>query len=162
MMTRRFIPLLCVIAFCLTTAAAQTIFVVRHAERTGEPDPPLNAEGVRRAQSLAKVLADANVKHFYASEMLRTQQTAEPSAKAAGKRVEVKKQTEMQGLIQAIRATAAGDEATLVVGHGNTVPQIVEALSGVKIPPIRSDEHDRLIVVTLQPGGRASVVTLRY
>lgn len=161
-MTRRLITLLCAVCFCLATAAAQTIFVVRHAERTGEPDPPLNAEGIRRAQSLAKVLKDANVKRFYASDMLRTQQTAEPTAKAAGQRVEVISQKDMDALLRAIRATATRDHATLVVGHGNTVPVIVKALGGVEIPPIQSDEHDRLIVITLQPAGGASVVTLRY
>jgi hypothetical protein len=64
--------------------------------------------------------------------------------------------------MRAIRSTASRDEATLVVGHRATVPKIVAALGGGDIPALRSDEHDRLIVVTLVPGGGATVVTLRY
>jgi len=162
MSCRRLIHLVCVFALFLTTAAAQTIFVVRHAERTGEPDPPLNAEGVRRAQSLARILKDANIRNFYASDTLRAQQTAEPTAKAAGQRVQVISQKDFEGLVRSARAAAAAGNNTLIVGHSNTVPDIVKALSGVELPPIQSTEHDRLILITLHPAGGASVVTLRY
>jgi hypothetical protein len=96
-------------------AGAQTIFVARHAERTGEPDPPLNADGQRRAEAMARVL-----------------ETAHPT------------------------------KATLVIGHRSTVPKIVKALGGGDIAELRSDEHDRLMVITMLPGGKVSTVTLRY
>ncbi len=159
---RRLITLVFAAGVCLGTAAAQTIFIVRHAERTGEPDPPLNADGARRAVELSRMLADANVRHFYTSDTVRAQQTAEPTARGAGRRVEAVPQSDFEGLMRAIRSTASRDEATLVVGHRATVPKIVAALGGGDIPALRSDEHDRLIVVTLVPGGGATVVTLRY
>lgn len=155
---RRALLLVCWIGI----AAAQTIFVVRHAERTGEPDPPLNADGARRAQALAKVLADAGVRHVYTSETVRAQQTAEPTARAASQPVHVIDAKEFDRLIQAIRATASPQQATLVVGHRATVPRIVKALGGGDIPPLGSAEHDRLLVLTLLPDRKAAVATLRY
>jgi phosphohistidine phosphatase SixA len=143
-------------------AAAQTIFVVRHAERTGEPDPPLNAEGLSRARTLARILTDANVTRFFASDTIRAQQTAEPTAKSAGRKVKVIPQGDLEALIRAVRSPADGEGATLVVGHRATVPRIVARLGGGEVAPLGSAEHDRLIVLTLLPDGKASVVTLRY
>lgn len=152
-----------VLAFVLAfSLQAQTVFVARHAERTGEPDPPLNAEGQRRAQALARALADAKVTAFYTSEMLRTRQTAEPAAKQAGKTVVALNGDDIDGIVRRVRADARPDHAVLVVGHRNTVPLIVKALGGGDIFPLGSLEHDRLIVLTLLPDGKSSIVTLRY
>lgn len=146
----------------LACARAQTIFIARHAERTGEPDPPLNEAGKRRAEALAKLLADAGIVHFYTSDMIRARQTAEPTARHANRPVEIVRQDEFDELIARIRKTADPARPTLVIGHRATVPRIVKALGGGDISPLRSDEHDRLIVLTILPGGAASVVTLRY
>jgi hypothetical protein len=50
----------------------------------------------------------------------------------------------------------------LAVGHSNTVPQIIEQLSGQKIAPFTEGDWDRLYVITLMPRRPASVVLLRY
>jgi broad specificity phosphatase PhoE len=146
----------------LAVASAQTIFVARHAERTGEPDPPLNSDGQRRALALARLLADANVEHFFASETIRARQTAEPTAARSGRTIEITEAKSIDALVAKVLKTAKPKEATLIVGHRATVPLIVKALGGGDIPPLRADEHDRLLVLTLLPGGGASVVTLRY
>jgi phosphohistidine phosphatase SixA len=143
-------------------AAAQTIFVVRHAERTGEPDPPLNDDGRRRAEALARTLVDAGVTSFLTSETIRARQTAEPTARQAGRTVEVFRQTDIQAIAARARSAVDKSKAALVVGHRSTVPKIVQALGGGEIAPLRADEHNRLLVVTLLPGGKASVATLRY
>lgn len=154
-----------VILFLITfwgPVQAQTIFIVRHAERTGEPDPPLNADGQRRAEALSRLLADAGVYNFYTSEAVRTHQTAEPTARHAKREIEVVQAKAIEDLVNRVRQTASVSRPTLIVGHRETVPRIVKALGGGEILPLRSDEHDRLIILTLLPGGSASVVTLRY
>lgn len=152
--------LLCLLGF--VSLQAQTIFVARHAERTGEPDPPLNEDGRRRADALSRLLADAGVHFFYASDTVRARQTAEPAARRAQRPVEIVPQADFDGLIARVRQTADVSRATLVVGHRATVPRIVKALGGGDIAALKSAEHDRLIILTLLPGGGASVVTLRY
>jgi len=49
-----------------------------------------------------------------------------------------------------------------VVGHSDTVPEIIKLLGGGSVPPIGDSEYDRLFVETLTPPNRATVVTLRY
>ena len=146
----------------LACAEAQTIFIARHAERTGEPDPPLNEDGKRRAEALSKLLADAGIVYFYTSDTIRARQTAEPTARRADRQIEIVKQDDFDELIARIRKTADPAKPTLVIGHRASVPRIVKALGGGDIPPLRSDEHDRLIVLTILPRGAASIVTLRY
>jgi len=141
---------------------AQTVFVVRHAERTGEPDPPLNADGQRRAEALSRMLADAGVKTFIASEALRAQQTALPTARRANREVEVLRDKAIDEITARARAATTPADATLVVGHRSTVPLIVKALGGGEIPELGSAEHDRLLVVSLLPNGGATVTTLRF
>ena len=52
-------------------------------------------------------------------------------------------------------------KTVLVVGHSDTVPQIIQGLTGRKAPVFGS-EFDVLYVVTLARDGRSSVTRLRY
>jgi phosphohistidine phosphatase SixA len=143
--------------------AQSTIFVVRHADRYGtEPDPNITPEGHRQARSLAALLADAKVTHIYTTELVRTQQTAAPTAKEFGIAPVTVSSEKPDELIRQIRGTLKTGEATLVVGHRASVPKIVEALTGQKVTPLEVGEYDRIEVVTLFPDGRSSVVLLRY
>lgn len=62
-----------------------TVYLVRHAERADEPrqDPPLTEKGTARAQELARILGNANIKAIITSQFSRTKLTAEPLAKQA-------------------------------------------------------------------------------
>src|SRR5262245_49729709 len=132
---RRIVLAVLIGTLSLASAGAQTIFIARHAERTGEPDPPLNEDGKRRAEALSKVLADAGIVYFYTTDTLRARETAEPTARRANRQIEIVKQDDFDGMIARIRKTADPAKATLVIGHSNTVPRIVKALGGGDIPP---------------------------
>src|SRR3954447_22788812 len=76
-----------VIAILLSavTVHAQSIFIVRHAERAStDRDSVLSDIGLKRADCLARTLRDAQVKSGFVTEFKRTQQTAEPEMKQAG------------------------------------------------------------------------------
>jgi broad specificity phosphatase PhoE len=75
-----------------------TLTFIRHAEsqsnaahviNTDVPGPSLSEEGQGQAEQLAHQLSRNNFDGVYASDMIRTQQTAEPLAHALGKRVDV-------------------------------------------------------------------------
>ena len=75
-----------------------TLTFIRHAEsqsnaahviNTDIPGPSLTEEGQGQADQLAHQLSRNNFDGIYASDMVRTQQTAEPLAHALGKRVEI-------------------------------------------------------------------------
>ncbi|HEY1840426.1 MAG TPA: histidine phosphatase family protein [Mycobacterium sp.] len=75
-----------------------TLTFIRHAEsqsnaqhviNTDIPGPDLSEAGQAHAEQLAHQLSHNNFDGIYASDMVRTQQTAEPLAHALGKRVEI-------------------------------------------------------------------------
>jgi broad specificity phosphatase PhoE len=145
------------------------IIVVRHAERANDDpvDPSLSAEGLLRAQELAKVLADTKVNAIYTSQFRRTKQTAEPLALANGITIQERPitganlPTYAASLADEIRLNHRG-QTVLVVNHSNTVPDIVTALSGVAAAPIPETEFSRLYTVSRSSLGDPRVVAARY
>ena len=153
----------------VAAAAEQVIFVVRHAERadggagtggmTAANDPPLSAAGAERAKRLAATLASAGVAHAFTTEFRRTRDTAAPLAAKAGIAPTVVSSKDGAGLVRQIRE-AKGN--VLIVGHSNTVPEILKQL-GVTTPiSIADDEYDNLFVVVRPATGEPTLIRLRY
>jgi broad specificity phosphatase PhoE len=141
-----------------------TIFLVRHAEKSithAGTDVPLSEAGVRRAETLAHVLGDAGITAIYSTHWQRTRETALPIAQKLGDTLRIVDQGDAAAFARRIRAENQGGTA-LVVGHSDTVPQIVAALVGRAAPAVVSGEYDALYVVTLYHGARPRVVKLRY
>ncbi|MDH5804626.1 MAG: histidine phosphatase family protein [Gemmatimonadota bacterium] len=140
------------------------VILVRHAEKADEPqgDPDLNEAGRERAQELARVLGDAGISAVYSTPFKRTTQTAAPIAESLGLQVNLTpiSATFIRDLAETIVSDHAG-ETVLVVGHSNTVPQVIRALGGDETIRISEDEYDDLFIVSFQ-GGTASLVRLHY
>ena len=144
-------------------AGAQTIFLVRHAERADagmaagkNADPELSAAGRVRAESLAWVLRDAGIARIYTSELRRTRQTAEPMAKAAGVMATSVPAGDVAGLIAEVKR---GKGNALIVGHSNTVPEILKGLGVAEAVVIDDADHDNLFIVAGEAG---TFVRVRY
>jgi len=150
-------------------APCTTIIVVRHAEQTDPQavDPPLSEVGAARAKALAAALANSGVQAVYFTQYKRTQETAVPLAERLHLSltevpVDKPKLAEYGSeLAKRILAEHPGG-IVLVVGHSNTVPNIVEALTNVKIRAIDQTEFDRFIVVTAGEQGCTHVLEAQY
>ena len=147
-------------------AAAQTVIVVRHAEKA-EPsaDPVLSGPGEARVAALAATLAGAGVTHVFVTPLQRTGLTAGPSAVAAGSEpvavsLDGGAAAHVARLVGAVRQLSP-EAVVLVVGHSNTVPDIARGLGATGAAAMDDCEYDRLTVLTLTPGG-AHAVTGRY
>jgi phosphohistidine phosphatase SixA len=155
-------------------AQVTTVFLVRHAEKAdgAGQDPPLTEAGKQRAEALARLLQNAGVKGIYTSQYQRTRLTAEPLAKRLGVTVvavplgvkpsnprEVSEES-VRELTKKVEAHAGG--AVLIVGHSNSVPDVIRMLGGDSVPKIDESRFDDLFVVTVYAGGRAKVVQLKY
>lgn len=155
-------------------ASLRTVFLVRHAEKSPAPgkDPVLSDVGQERARRLATLLRDAGIGTVFTSEYRRTRQTALPLAQHLKLDTRI-----LQANLDAkdpYRLSAAGARQVrrqiadappgnvLVVGHGNTVTAILEALGAKAQPRISEAEFDRLYVVTVRRGKPISVAVLRY
>ena len=156
------LTLLCPTASLQAQNAPITIFVVRHAEKGPEtPDPSLTVKGYQRAGALARVLGDSHLTAAFASEFKRTQETVEPLARAAGLTTVIVPAALPDSLVTLVRALPPGSRV-VVASHSNLVHLIVEKLSGIKVPLLADTDYDRLVVVTVVPGGRSEAVVLRY
>jgi broad specificity phosphatase PhoE len=144
---------------------ATVVILARHAEKGAEPanDPPLTAVGEARARALWEAVKDAGVDAIIATQFARTRQTAAPTAMATGLTVEVVPTSadpnSARAMADAIRKHAG--QTVLVIGHSNTVPNIIEQL-GAKLPaPICDASYDNLYIVTIRDG-KANVVHGRF
>ncbi len=139
-----------------------TVILVRHAEKAAPSgDPPLAAAGLERAKELARVLADANVTAIYVTEFVRTQETAEPLAKAIGVKPVVVETGPKYPASLAELARKHPGETLLVVGHSNTLADVMRQLGIANPPAIADTEYDDLFICTVGDGP-AKLMTLRY
>ena len=155
--------------FYWNSATTTTIVLLRHAEKqVGAPDDaPLSPQGELRATRLAQMFGDAEafgrVQKIYVSDTRRSQQTAADLAQRLNlKPVVVDAKTSSDELASRVLRENRGGLA-IVVGHSNTVPQLVAKLANTdKVPAIGEEEFDTLYVVTVPTIGRASVLRLKY
>ena len=151
------------------SATTTTIVLVRHAEKQlgAISDAPLSPEGEIRASRLAQMLGGSQeygrVRKIYVTNTRRTQQTAAGLAQRLGLPVEiVDAKTDSKELARRALRENRGSRA-LIVGHSNTVPEIVAALARVNdVPAMGEEEFDTVYVVTVPTIGRASVLRLKY
>lgn len=138
-----------------------TIILVRHAEKGPGQDPPLIEAGHKRAGALAHAVSSAGVAAIFVSEALRTQQTADSAAALLGLTPEIIPANSVDELANRIKSDHQG-EVVLVVGHSNTVPQIIEKL-GVSSPPaIPETEFDNMFIVHRHKYGLRELTHLKY
>ena len=145
-----------------------TVYLVRHAEKAAAPaaDPPLTEAGTKRAEELARKLSKADIQTILTSQFLRTKNTAEPLAKQLGITATVVP-VKMAGrelvpdyLKEMVERATSGGNA-LIVGHSNTVPELIKALGGDLAPTIDDATYDDLFVVTVYAKGKAKVAHLK-
>ena len=124
--------LLLVVAACATTKpepAAPSWYVMRHLEKAEGQDPALSAEGASNAARLASWFGKDRPAAIYVSTTRRARETAAPLAARLGLTVKEYDPRDTPGLVARVKAEAG---TVLVVGHSNTVPEIVAQLGGAR------------------------------
>jgi phosphohistidine phosphatase SixA len=123
--------------------------VLRHFDTpAGERDPELTEVGAGRAAALVTWFAGKPLGAIYVTDTKRARQTAAPLAAARGLSPQTYNPADPATLITTARAITNG---VLIVGHSNTVPDLVERLGGARPQPLTlADFGD---VWTLTPAG---------
>jgi phosphohistidine phosphatase SixA len=177
--TTLILMLLATAMFCQPVVAQDefkpiTVFLIRHAEREDEPrqDPPLSKLGAARAEALARLLSTAGVKAIFTSQYARTKQTAEPLATKFGLTVTpfTLKTNPANPRQIAEESTAEvtnkilehAGQSVLVIGHSNSIPDVIKMLGGDVVPTIDEKKFDDLFIVNVYAKGKAKVVQLKY
>lgn len=126
------------LAGCATMAppAPPATYVMRHLNTpAGERDPDLLPEGARVAALLPAWFEHERARPvaIYVSDYKRTRQTAGPLAARLGLQLTLYDPADTPALIARVRAEPG---PVLIVGHSNTVPDIVAALGGTRPAPL--------------------------
>ncbi|AOE49791.1 phosphoglycerate mutase family protein [Kangiella sediminilitoris] len=131
----RVVVLFAFLTFSLGSVAAEDslrctdydVFVVRHFEKqmTEQQDPELSELGMKQARKFSQLEPIKNVKHGFYTPFKRAKQSlqfldAETSEYSPG---------ELSQLVTKVKRDFCG-ESVVVVGHSNTVPQIIKAFGG--------------------------------
>lgn len=155
-------------ALTLTPAAVvaqpSLVIIVRHGEKQPTPanDPSLSEAGVARAHALDSALAHLSPSTIVVSATKRTPETAAVVAKRVGVTPTV---IPLQGphVKNVADAVMKASGVVLVVGHSNTVPAIVNALGGPKLPDICDASYATMFtVVPARDGKPAQVLRSSY
>ena len=142
-----------------------TVILVRHAEKEVVPpenkDPNLNLAGQARAQELARMFGGAGVTSIYATQYKRTQQTVKPLADKLGLSATLVEAQKTPDLVKLLRGSKPG-EVVFLAGHNNSVPEIIAALGGPKMPIIPETEYDNLFILLVDGDGTAKLVKMKF
>ena len=143
------------------------VLIVRHAEKASDAeDSPLTDAGTERAHALVSVAENAGVSAIYTTQFRRNHDTAKPLSERAGIAVTAMP-VDLQNpgdygkrLAKEILEKHAG-QTILIVGHSNTVPLIIDALTG-REGSVKAAEYHDLFIVTIPPSGPSSLIKAEY
>ena len=138
----------------LLSSCTRTFYIVRHAEKAVTDgndammgkDPPLTEAGKERAEALKEIMITKKIGYVFSTNTIRTRSTAEPVRAYFDLVTETYPPVPDSAFISRLKTLKKN---TLIVGHSNTIDDIVNKLYGsMKIPnDLREFEYDNLFVV---------------
>ncbi len=151
----------------LSTSCTTSYYIVRHAEKVPaegsgavSSDPPLTDAGKERAEVLKDIMQTKKIGYIFSTNTNRTKSTAEPTRAYFNLETALYSPQADTAFINKLRSLKKN---TLVVGHSNTVDDIVNKLCGsIKIPAdLKETEYDNLFIVK-KKGGKMSFASKKY
>jgi 2,3-bisphosphoglycerate-dependent phosphoglycerate mutase len=139
-------------------------FIIRHSEKdtAGGTNADLNAIGRGRAVTFPKIFRKIHLAKIYSTDKPRTKNTARPIANAKKRPVDIYDAKQQKELLEKLVKDHKGDKI-LLVGHSNTVPQLVNILRGNEDEKEFSEsDYSRLYIVTVKKIGDAQVHLIRF
>lgn len=138
----------------ILASCSQTFYVVRHAEKEASTgtgtmmnnNPSLSEAGRHRAEVLKDSLKTKKIGYVFSTNTVRTLSTAEPVKDYFNLAAEIYEPVPNESFISRLLSL---QKNALIVGHSNTVDDIVNKLCGsVKIPADLPDTaYDNLFVI---------------
>ncbi|MBC7850160.1 MAG: histidine phosphatase family protein [Chitinophagaceae bacterium] len=145
------------------TSCGHTYYVVRHAEKATQSanmssDVSLNEKGKQRAETLKELLGNKKIAHIYSTPTIRTMSTAQPTADHFKLAIEKYGPVPDSIFISKLKTL---QKNTLVVGHSNTVDNLVNGLAGNKVVPgdLHDSVYNKLFVIKVK--GKKSTVNIK-
>ena len=136
----------------LVLAEQQVIYLTRHAEKQAQPkdDPALTVKGEARALYIAQLLSNKNIQQIFSTHYKRTRSTAKPLANRQGIAIEIYSPSHPDDMIKQVLNSKKN---TLIVGHSNTLNDLVIRFGGKVKTTIEHDDYDNLYRLIITPEG---------
>jgi broad specificity phosphatase PhoE len=139
------------------TSCNRTYYIVRHAEKAA-PDASMSTDvrlsdaGQARAAALKDELQNKKITTIYSTNYLRTKSTAEPLSTALGVPIITYGPMPDSTFMRKLRQ---GKGNVLIVGHSNTVDDVLNMLEGdKKYRDLNDSIYNHLYVVTMNRKGK--------
>jgi broad specificity phosphatase PhoE len=140
-----------------TLPVPTVIYLTRHAEKTSGADPALSERGLLRARNIATMLRRAGIRHIYATPFLRAHQTAEALATRIGATVQSYDPGAQHAFARQLLALGG---SALVVGHTDTIPDLIRLLGGEPGMPYLETDFDRVYQLVISADGHVTTTLL--
>jgi broad specificity phosphatase PhoE len=111
---------------------------MRHLQKGAGEDPPLSAEGAANTQRLVSFFKADPPRAIFVSTARRARETAAPLAAALGITATPYDPRDSAALASAV---AAASGTILIVGHSNTVPEVIQRLGGTAPAPLADSDY---------------------
>ena len=156
------------LAWFFESQATTTIIFVRHSEKdlNAGDDPGLSDIGRRRTAELTRQLVDADVvvgiDAIYATSFRRAQETGKPLAEALNLPINSYDAADRESVLEIILKNHKG-KIILVIGHSDTLPELIANLgASKKVPPINEFEYDNIYIISIPWFGKTKTIRLRF
>jgi broad specificity phosphatase PhoE len=128
-----------------------------------DPDPDITSAGRERSQALISRLGASGVTAIIVTQFKRTQETAQPLAAALriDPEIVLAGKTDHSDSVAAAVLRHRGGKI-LVVGHSNTLPGIIAALGGPRLPNICDSQYSNLFVMYIPVSGKVELTRQHY
>lgn len=147
-----------VLACALTGCVSNRYYIVRHAEKATvelesaqmmASNPPLSEAGKVRAFVLRDELKDKKIAHIFSTNTIRTMATAQPLSEHTGLPVRTYSSAR-DSIADFIARLRELEGNVLIVGHSNTVDDLVNRLTGRTdvAGDLPESEYDNIFIVS--------------
>lgn len=163
-----FILLLSICSYSCSNALPNTtiIYIVRHAEKdVSDPknqDPDLSDIGKLRAKDLNERLKSQKIDAVFSTKFKRTKKTGEGVAERNGIDIREYEAHNFKVLSDLVK-TEFQNKNVLIIGHSNTVLEIIESFGAVRpIAALTDSDYDFLFELKIDQMGKVALNTSRY
>lgn len=141
-------------------SAVTQIYILRHTEKVDEDaeNPKLSKLGVQRARYWKSVLQNVDVQRIFTTDFDRNIQTA----KILGEDYSINPEIYYPLSFDVLKfINEVKGQHVLIIGHSNTIPDMVNRLVGEsRYPPMSHLDYDNLFLVTINASGETSSTQL--
>jgi 2,3-bisphosphoglycerate-dependent phosphoglycerate mutase len=148
-MSRLFI--VCSLMILVFSSCSYSYYIVRHAEKATQEanmssDVPLTDKGKERAERLKDILKTKKIASVFSTNTIRTKSTAQPTADYFHLTTEIYGPRPDSAFIALLKLKKKN---TLIVGHSNTIDDVVNMLCGEKkvAGDLPDAEYNKLFIV---------------